>query len=316
MRTDIDRERPEWIRFVRFSQMLWILTLITMVLGPYVRAEDAGLACPDWPLCFGHVIPPYEYRVYLEFLHRVVAGFMGLVFLAWLFYLISVPTIRQTFFKPAVLALLLLVLQIFLGRATVTELLNPCIVKSHLLNAILYLAVILYIWKRGRAVIYGSANTMVLPPRWLQTTVLLAIFFQIFLGGRVSTNNAGEVCSEFPGCYVEHAELNGEVVAKTVYFPSMKDRAFEIHMSHRYMGYMLVILVGLLAWKSRGTILASRNGLLLALLSVQIFLGAFNVRWSLPVPVTVMHSFTAIVLFMVAWLNLLEFRYHEHESHT
>lgn len=316
MRPDLAKDRQKWLRFVRFSHILWILTLITMVLGPYVRAEDAGLACPDWPLCFGHVVPPYEYRVYLEFIHRVVAGFMGLVFLGWLFYLISVPSIRRTFIRPALLAFVLLAVQILLGGATITELLNPYVVKSHLLNAILYLAVLLYIWKKGRAIVSDSPAPTAVPPRWLQTTVLVAIFFQIFLGGRVSTNLVGEVCMEFPACYVQHVEVDGEVVAKTVYFPSMHDRPYEMHMSHRYMGYTLVILVALLASWSIGTTLAARNGLLLALLLVQIALGAFNVKWSLPVPVTVRHSFTAIVLFMVAWLNLLGFRYHEHDSHT
>lgn len=311
MRPNLDHNRKQWLRFVHFSHVLWILTLITMVLGPYVRAEDAGLACPDWPLCFGHVIPPYEYRVYLEFIHRVVAGLMGLVFLAWLFYLVSVADIRRTFLRPALLAFVLLCVQILLGGATITELLHPYVVKSHLLNAILYLAVLLYIWKKGRSIVNGATAMQDSPPRWLQAAVVIAIFFQIFLGGRVSANLVGEVCTEFPACYNEHKEVDGQIVSKPVYFPSMQDPAFEKHMSHRYMAYALMLLTAALAWHSMNTPLAARNGLLFALLLMQVALGAFNVKWSLPVIVTVLHSFTAIVLFMTSWLNLLELRYHE-----
>ena len=136
--------------FHHISLGVWILALLTMILGPYVRAENAGLSCPDWPLCFGHVVPPYEYRVYLEFIHRVFAGMLlGPLFIVWLLFSWLDRNLRSKFAAWTFLAALVLAMQIFLGRQTVTMFLNPYIVKSHLLNALLLLGIMLLVWRRS-----------------------------------------------------------------------------------------------------------------------------------------------------------------------
>ena len=38
-----------------------------------MRAKKAGLACPDWPLCEGRLIPRFQFNVMIEWLHRLVA---------------------------------------------------------------------------------------------------------------------------------------------------------------------------------------------------------------------------------------------------
>ena len=55
------------------------------MLGALVRAHEAGLACPDWPLCFGEFVPAFDLRVGFEYSHRVLAGSVSLLFaaLAW-----------------------------------------------------------------------------------------------------------------------------------------------------------------------------------------------------------------------------------------
>jgi len=52
-----------------------------IVLGALVRAHEAGLACPDWPLCFGLLVPEMNLRVGFEWSHRVLAGAISLGFL-------------------------------------------------------------------------------------------------------------------------------------------------------------------------------------------------------------------------------------------
>ena len=72
--------------FPQIISVLIFLTLDLMLLGAGVRTMDAGLACPDWPLCFGKVIPDYHFGVYLEFLHRAIAGLVSLIFFPCLIY--------------------------------------------------------------------------------------------------------------------------------------------------------------------------------------------------------------------------------------
>lgn len=50
------------------------LFFLLLVWGNLVAGLKAGLACPDWPLCHGKVLPPLRLDIYLEFLHRVFAA--------------------------------------------------------------------------------------------------------------------------------------------------------------------------------------------------------------------------------------------------
>ena len=53
---------------------LALLTLGLIVVGALVRAYDAGLACPDWPLCKGALVPGFDFKVAFEWGHRVFAA--------------------------------------------------------------------------------------------------------------------------------------------------------------------------------------------------------------------------------------------------
>ena len=53
------------------------VTYVLIVLGALVRAHGAGLSCPDWPLCFGEVIPEFDFKIAFEWGHRVLAGSVG-----------------------------------------------------------------------------------------------------------------------------------------------------------------------------------------------------------------------------------------------
>ncbi|MGQ9867078.1 MAG: COX15/CtaA family protein [Pseudanabaenaceae cyanobacterium] len=136
-----------WLRwyFGTMAGLIWGL----MALGSATRVMNAGLACPDWPLCFGTVVPMQEMNllVFLEWFHRVVATSMGLwaiggVALAWRF--------RQdlpNWLPKATLGVLGLVLvQGILGGLTVTELLRFEIVTAHLGTGLLFFLSVLGIF--------------------------------------------------------------------------------------------------------------------------------------------------------------------------
>ena len=130
-----------------------VVTYVVMILGSYTGAIGAGLSCPDWPACYGTVIPfldpsivqnsPYTaLQIFAEWIHRglaMVAGFMilGTAIAAWRIHRDN-PVIRWS----ATLALLLLPLQVVLGGLTVTENLDPFIVTSHLAFATLIIVML------------------------------------------------------------------------------------------------------------------------------------------------------------------------------
>ena len=96
-------------------------TLVLMVLGAVVRAKGAGLACPDWPLCFGQAVPAFNVQIALEWSHRVLAasvsaGLVGLGFLS-----LRTPEHRALVARPLAVAGALLAAQVVLGGLTVLQ---------------------------------------------------------------------------------------------------------------------------------------------------------------------------------------------------
>lgn len=286
------------MRFLaRATLFLAGLCLTVMILGPLVRAEDAGLACPDWPLCHGHAVPPYEFRVYLEVIHRYAAAILGIATLAWAVAIF----LKKEFLHlrvPAALAVVLLALQISLGALTITKQLEPYIVKSHLLNALLFLSCVLFVWHRATQ----PASQGQLP--WLTGALCALIFGQIYLGGRVSTFEAGLACTDFPACYQTRSfASDGSESLERVFFPPMKGHV-EKHMSHRFMAYAIGLFLVLALAFGRLTG-AERIGLLIitGLVAVQIAVGGLNVLYQIPTLVTVLHSALAYAVFTAALLT-------------
>ena len=72
--------RPSTRNLAIFATGLTAVTYVLLVFGSAVRVHGAGLACPDWPLCFGEVIPALDFQVFMEWGHRVLAGLVSLGF--------------------------------------------------------------------------------------------------------------------------------------------------------------------------------------------------------------------------------------------
>ena len=127
---------------------LAIAVLGLMALGSATRVMNAGLSCPDWPLCYGQVLPSTQMnlQVFLEWFHRLVATTIGLVTLS--FFVTSLWQRRNLSpgFPQAVgFAVLVVLMQGVLGGLTVTQLLRFDIVTAHLGTGLFFFMTLLTI---------------------------------------------------------------------------------------------------------------------------------------------------------------------------
>jgi len=205
-----------WFRYL--ALLATALALCVVVLGAYVRLSDAGLGCPDWPGCYGTLTVPQSeaaimhaqtafpdkpietHKAWKEMLHRYVAGTLGLLILA--ICILGWRARKVISVSPWMPTLLLLVVafQAALGMWTVTLLLKPVIVTSHLLGGMTTLGLLTWIAHRH----WGRIATQFVEAGYLRLWIrgaFVVIFIQVFLGGWTSSNYAALACTDFPTCH-------------------------------------------------------------------------------------------------------------------
>lgn len=271
-------------RFIRLAVATAVASYFLVILGGLVRATGAGLACPDWPLCHGRLIPPLEGLILVEYSHRLVASLVGILTLllagmAWRFYRGRVEA------RIATVALLLVFVQIALGGLTVRGQLSSWIVVAHLGTAMTYFATIVWL---AASVLLGTSGPRSSGFSILPRLTLAATFVLILLGGYVSVSRAGLACPDWPLCY-------GQLL------PAMTGPV-AVHMLHRFAAAVVAVLLFatvLFAYRTQGTRPQVLAAALVAavLLVIQIILGALNVQFRLTTAVTTAHLATAAAFF-------------------
>lgn len=178
----------------KLAQRLTVATLILMAIGSATRVMNAGLACPDWPLCYGQLVPQSQMnlQVFLEWFHRLDASIVGFgtIALAGLSWWKRAQLPRWT---PglATLALFLVVFQGILGGLTVTELLKFEIVTAHLGTALLFFLTLLSITVLlAPYQATGAVGHLV----WPSTIATVLVYGQSLLGGVVASRWALHQC--------------------------------------------------------------------------------------------------------------------------
>lgn len=171
-------------------------TLGLMALGSSTRVMNAGLSCPDWPLCFGTLMPAEQMnlQVFLEWFHRVIASSVGFVMVA-----IALATVwfRRELPKwlpfAALGAFSLVVCQGILGGLTVTQLLRFDIVTAHLATGLLFFSTLLAI-ATFLLPYRGTGAVQHLP--WFAGLAVICVYGQSVLGALVASRWAVHQCLE------------------------------------------------------------------------------------------------------------------------
>lgn len=301
------------------------LTFFVVVVGAYVRLHDAGLGCPDWPGCYGHLVgvPDQAHelekaqhsfgqqvdisRAWKEMFHRYIAGTLGLLLLA---IAVIAWFKREALRQPPFLAwslVVLVLLQATLGMWTVTMLLKPVIVTLHLLGGMATLGLLAWLALRQMH-LRGSGVTAAARLRPWAAFGLIIVIVQIALGGWVSTNYAALACTDFPTCHGEwlprmdfvHAfQFARELGMTAAGMPLSQDALTAMHWTHRAGALVTLLYVGGLAFAVlRVPGLAAYGGALLAVLLLQFGLGAANVVMHLPLALAAAHNAGAALLLI------------------
>jgi cytochrome c oxidase assembly protein subunit 15 len=283
-------------RLSRGFLSLLALTFGLIVLGALVRAHEAGLACPDWPLCFGEVIPELDVKVAFEWTHRVVAGAVSLIFAGLGWRVLRRPGVRRVAAGHLVVGALLLAVQILLGALTVWKLLASWSVTSHLITGNAFAVTLLWtgIALREAASPSPPRSAVPLGARAGVTVLAVLLVAQMVLGGLVSSRFAGLACPEWPAC-------NGGL-----WFPSWRGTV-GLALLHRWNGTALIAVFGATAFATRSLRpLARLCAIALVLGILQVGLGIANVLLGIPVEITGAHSALAAALVMTVSLAVRE----------
>ena len=300
-----------------------LLALLVVVLGAYVRLSDAGLGCPDWPGCYGSLIvdatqkghekaaenfperPLEVSKAWKEMIHRYFASTLGLVILVLTIMAWKRPELGQR--SLTTFLSLLVMFQGALGMWTVTLLVKPVIVMSHLLGGLATLSLLLLLLLRIRQKRLAN-GPRVGPVKRLAVIALVILVVQIALGGWTSTNYAALACPDFPTCFgnswnppVDYEE--GFVLWRGLgidyEFGVLTNEArAAIHWVHRIGALVTTVLLSILVY-FLFKLSALKEALMVGgLLLVQVLLGILNVLLSLPLHVAVAHNAVAALLLL------------------
>jgi heme A synthase len=263
------------------------LFFLLLVWGNLVAGMKAGLACPDWPLCHGKVLPPFRIDIYMEFLHRAIAALAGIS-------LLGLCTRRFRDYRGGarivpVLALAILAGEILLGGAVVLLQIPAQLTTVHFMIGLLVFLLAVYMASfdgvratpsfslSGRAALFFGVGGLV--------------FLLAALGAYVRHADAGLACAEWPAC------LGGGL------FPKVLTGHALIHFSHRMLAALVFLtIVALYAAASLDGRFAESKGLagaLLLLALAQVAIGGLVVLSRLNFLATGLHLSVALGMLTV-----------------
>jgi cytochrome c oxidase assembly protein subunit 15 len=319
------QKRLLWFR--RLALAGAFLAAAVVVLGAWVRLTDAGLGCPDWPGCYGHIYPSagaanaasgsHFAKALHEMIHRYFASSLGVLIAVLAIWAVRFRADRDQPLLPAVLAFVVVCLQGALGALTVTLLLKPLIVTAHLLGGLTTLGLL---WWLAQAPQTRQHTPREVALRKYALAALAVLILQIALGGWTSTNYAAVACPDLPTCqnswwpqmdfrdaFVLWRGLGINYEGGVLANPAR----VAIHFTHRLgalvAGSVLISLGVLIAAAAKSLRLRLAGLLLVLAVALQICVGVAMVHWGLPLPLATLHNAGAafLVICLVTLLRAL-----------
>ena len=271
-------------RFQKLTLVTAVATYLLVAWGAVVRVTNSGLGCPDWPLCYGQLLPPAgDAGAWIEWFHRTLAAVVGLLVFA-----VLVVALRRhrnrSIVVPAMLAFVFTGFQAYLGKVTVETGNSGDSVTAHLAMAMVVLASLVYIALRvrhpARLPTGGASQRFTL----LAAFAALSVYALLLFGSHVTATRAALI---FGGAWPLFPD--GALLPTLDADPAIASLQ-AAHAFHRLVGVPVAIIVLLTVWVAwrRGRdgswgpvsarpVLLALTGTAAALFAIQVVVGAAQI---------------------------------------
>jgi cytochrome c oxidase assembly protein subunit 15 len=264
------------------------------------QIEKAQAVYPDSPV--------EVEKAWIEMIHRYIAGILGVMILVIAFMSIKLRDQINFSLKWPFFLLGLVIFQAALGMWTVTLLLKPAVVSSHLLGGMTVLGILTFLMHRN----YGTHRENFVSNRFERKIIrfsLVLLFIQIALGGWTSTNYAALACTDYPTCHgslIPEMDFSNaftifrELGVTSLGEPLSLEALHAIQWVHRvgaivllgyllFVAYILKVNQGFNIWRN----------VLILVISLQFIIGIANLLLHLPIVLATLHNFGAALLVVI-----------------
>ncbi len=308
---------------------LGILTIILIYLlvlaGGIVRSTGSGMGCPDWPKCFGMIVPPtdvsqlpYNYqqiyndklhgevefnvtKTWIEYLNRLLGALSGLsVFVLFLVTFFKYRKSRKELVFYSFLSVVLIGLNGALGKYVVDTNLKPGIVTLHMLLAILVLFSLLYLVVKSSDDEKALFSVLIINKKKIVPLIYACIFIstvQVLLGSQVREN--------------VDTLLNNIIYSKDRY--SLVDNLGIKFIIHRSFSILLLLFNLVLLFTIYGAKIASKSIKFLSFalafgIGLEIISGILLAYLGIPPLVQPVHLTLALIIIGIQFVLLLKIK--------
>ena len=286
-------------RFQKLVGVTLATTLALVIVGVVVRATDSGMGCPDWPFCYGQVIPPLgDFKAWAEWIHRLIAAVIGVLVLGVAALAVLDHRDRPSLVLPSLGAVALVGFQAWLGEETVRLGNSGPSVTAHLATALAVVGLLAFLLVRGaypaRMAGRGASQRFTL----LAAFTAVAAYALLLFGSNVTAVDAALVFPDWP-------LMGGAIIPPFGEMPPAAQLLAVTNALHRYVAVIVGVLLAatwLAAWRGQRT-----NRALFGLVTVaavlyplQAVVGAFQV-WTQLAPWTqTLHVALATFIWVAA----------------
>ena len=310
-----------------------ILVFLIIIVGGLTRLTDSGLSITEWELVKG-IIPPLsekkwnfyfdqykeipQYKLlysdmtlekfkiifYWEYVHRILARFIGLFFLIPLVFFYFTKKIKKEKINICFIILFLIILQGLVGWYMVQSGLSNNIAVSHyrlsihLSTAIIIISSIFWLISNtisNKNKIFFKFTVANIPFLFL----IFLIFLQIIMGAFVSGLDAGKIYQTWPLMGNDYFP-NDLFLYKFINYVEFNNHSL-VQFYHRNLAYLIVVyfvLLNLYIYKKKILFLYNSLKITSIILLLQIGLGIFTLISGLNIYLASAHQIFSLLLIL------------------